>query len=304
MTEVMNYGRASEALRIYRSAMQSFISDTLRRENGGAGDWFADSVLAKLSAPLCDGIQRKLDDLEFEPANRGEGPADSAPESLLEETHYPGIISQNWSSFNQPLKDREEVLKLTRQLKKARNKKIAHSSRQLSDGEATEIIAACLSIVERFDSTSAALLNALLKPSNPSHSPRLEGPAQGEADKDEGQRDVWTAVEQIEKERSVAADRLDDLVDHFFWAGEAMDQADLLERTLNTLGTYVEVDSDEIAAELHGIRFVEIFKDMVIEAMPFMELGETVAGTYSGSVHYSLPGSRLKGLVIEYELKE
>ena len=109
---------------------------------------------------------------------------------------------------------------------------------------------------------------------------------------------------QIEKERSVAADRLDDLVDHFFWAGEAMDQADLLERTLNTLGTYVEVDSDEIAAELHGIRFVEIFKDMVIEAMPFMELGETVAGTYSGSVHYSLPGSRLKGLVIEYELKE
>ena len=304
MIDKMNYGRASEALRIYRSAMQTFIADTLERENAGAGDWFGNLVLANLPDYLREDLERQLAsaNAERETVNsNGEYPEDK---HFLEERHYPHIVRENWDGFRHSLKDRSDVLNLLRKLKKYRDKRVAHNSRQLSDDQVTEIISACLSVVERFDANSACQLTELLNP--PAFLPVSDSKFSAREDLSEmdDQSAVWTSVEQIEHERQTSWERVEQLIAHFLWAGEAMDQAELLERTLNTLGTYVEVDSDEITAELHGIRFGEIFQDLVAQAMPFVELDETVAGAHSGSVHYSLPGSRLERLVIEYELRE
>ena len=300
VTDSMNYGRASEALRLYRFAMQAFIAETLSRQGGDRGDWFRNLVLAKLPGHLREDLERHM---PSEDTHVGGGVA-LPPEQVLEERHYPHIVKKNWDVFRVRLRDYDEVMSLLRQLRKDRNEKIAHSSRPLSDVEASEIISSCKSVVELFDSSSSSQLAELLAPSE------FSSPSEGESSAiDDGtgiadQNDVWTSVEQIERQRQDSWKRVEQRIDHFLWAGEAMEQAEELERTLNTLGTDAEVDSDEIFAELHVIRFDQILRELVSEAMSFVELDMTEAGTLGGRVSYSLPGSKLSELVIEYELRE
>ena len=290
----MNYGRASEALRVYRLAMQTFIADTLDDEKGGDGEWFGNLALARLPRYLAEDLERHIASARAEREADTSNNEEIEAKHLLEERHYPHIIRENWDRFRQSLKDRDEVLNRMRKLKRFRDKKVAHNSRQLSDEEAIEVISTCRSVVERFDASSTAQLTELLEPPESLHSSQEEVP----------QEDIWTAAEKIEQDRRAAERRLEKLIDHFLWAGEAMDQAVVLERTLNTLGTDIEVDADEIFSELHWMRFGEILKELIAEAMPFAELDMTEAGAHSGRVHYSLEGSKVESLVIEFDLKE
>ena len=164
MIDTMNHGRVSQALLIYKTATRRFIARVLKSENGGAGDWFGDLVLAKLRAEKRGRLEHALAESEEELAanGRGGGSEGEGPERLLEETHFPDIVNENWGAFRHALReDRSLIVRQLRQIKKYRDKKNAHNSEELSHKEAHEIIEACRLIVERFDTSAAAQLEEL-----------------------------------------------------------------------------------------------------------------------------------------------
>ncbi len=164
MIDTMNYGRASQALLIYKTVTRRFIARTLKGENGGAGDWFADLVLTNLPGPVADRLKERVEGATEDGiiTNRG-SQEDRGPELFLEEAHFPRVVGKNWNAFRHVLKDRDTVLKQLRQIKKYRDE-VAHANQAGSDQDATAIIEACRSVVVRFDSSAADQLAKLLAP--------------------------------------------------------------------------------------------------------------------------------------------
>lgn len=164
MTDALNYGRANQALRIYRNAARRLVARTLKRENRGAGDWFGDLVLAKLPRPLADYLEHQVRGAEEEGNVKSRGGNDhEGPERFLEEKHFPHIVQENWIAFRQSLGDRDSALRQLRSVRDYRNNRVAHENGQpLSEDEVIEIIEACLSIVQRFDSSASSQLTELL----------------------------------------------------------------------------------------------------------------------------------------------
>ena len=154
MIETANYGRLSEALLIYQLAMQRYIARTLQTANNGAGDWFSDQVLTSLGGDRRKNLER----------NRRELEDGTSPEQLLDATHFPDVLNENWDSFRLALKDRKQVLRQTRQIKKWRSS-WAHPSEKatggLSDADLDEKLQTCEAVVERFNSEAASMIRSL-----------------------------------------------------------------------------------------------------------------------------------------------
>lgn len=284
----MNYGRASQALLIYKTATRRFIARTLKSQNGGAGDWFADLVLAKLSGPMCSNIKRVMDESEEGTVKNRGGLEDEGPERFLEETHFPNIVGENWDAFRHSLKDRDTVLRQLRQIKKYRNEKVAHNSEPVLDEEVTEIIEACRSVVARFDSSAAEQLTELLSLPQVNDDAKVESSQSQEAEpagsvseqgSSEGRDNVWREVDRFERERTRKLRRLHRLMRQFADLSAAYMHIDDLTHQVDKLRPIVELDInqgqlEEAQSDLYILLWDETAPDLLAELISTADLGD------------------------------
>ena len=291
MIETANHNRASAALLIYKTATRQFIARTLKSENGGAGDWFEDLVLAKLSKSQADRLRHLVDEAKQERAikDRG-GMEDEGPEAYLEESHFPDIVRHNWDSFRHSLKDRDSVVKRLRQIKSYRNEKVAHSSESLSQQEAIEIVRECQSMVMLFDSSASAQLDGLLNPAEAPSSSELEPTTSDEGKSVTGvsesaqsfnlEMSAEDFMRHVRQEQQSRLRRLDELIRQFEQVGEELYQVDQLKASLEARS--IDTDLDDAWEELHSLRWLEIAPELVTAAFDQMHGGFGVEGTDDG----------------------
>ena len=83
-----NNERLGEGLRIYTEAMQAWLARTLRRAQGGRGDWFADRVLVRVSPQQRASLENAVSYGRVDPEFR--------VESVIEPNHMRAIVNGNW----------------------------------------------------------------------------------------------------------------------------------------------------------------------------------------------------------------
>lgn len=83
-----NNERLGEGLRIYAGAMQAWLARTLRRAQGGRGDWFADRVLVRVGPQQRASLENAVSYGRIDPEFR--------VESVIEPNHMRAIVNGNW----------------------------------------------------------------------------------------------------------------------------------------------------------------------------------------------------------------
>ncbi len=83
-----NNERLGEGLRIYTAAMRVWLARTLRRAQGGRGDWFADRVLVRVSPQQRASLENAVSYGRVDPEFR--------VESVIEPNHMRAIVNGNW----------------------------------------------------------------------------------------------------------------------------------------------------------------------------------------------------------------
>ena len=279
----MNHGRVSQALFIYKTATRHFIARTLKTQNGGAGDWFADLVLPNLPKPIAERLKDRVREAAEDGsiASRG-GQDDEGPERFLEERHFPHIVKRNWDAFRHSLKERDVVLKQLRHIKGFRDDKVAHNSEPLSNEEVTEIVETCRSIVEKFDSAAAGQLTKLLTPPEVKDEAAVERstgqeaePAASVSEQEtaEGNDDVWREVNRFERERTRKQTRLHRLMRQFADLSEAYESIGELTYQVDKLRPVVELEIaqdqlEEAQSDLYSLLWLETAPKLLAELMP------------------------------------
>lgn len=82
------YDRLGEGLRVYTRAMQGWLARTLRRAQGGRGDWFHDRVLMRVSPQQRAHLESAV--------SYGKVAEDFRVESVIEPNHMRSIVIGNW----------------------------------------------------------------------------------------------------------------------------------------------------------------------------------------------------------------
>ena len=309
MIDTTNHGRASEALLIYKTATRRFIARTLKNQNGGAGDWFANLVLPHLSRPIAERLKDQVDGaIEGGGMTSRGGREDEGPERFLEEKHFPRIVNGNWNTFRHSLKDRDAALSQFRQIRTFRNEKVAHNDQPVTDEEVIEIIETCGSAVAPFDSTAAQQLAKLLIPTSEreaAESPQPSSPSESDSNPTEQEgaeslsdSESWERVGRSYHEQVREwEDAMERRIARFLESADAAEALNHIADHVEEFALDIEIDQDSIdqaRADLMILRWDELAPELVALATKeigtanqhWNQNGYTESGFTSGTIEF------------------
>ena len=144
--------RLDEGLAIYTEAMQTWLARTLRRAQGGRGDWFTDRVLLQVQPQQRANLESAI--------NNGRMREDFKVESVIEPTHMRAIVTHNWQDgCGAAFQGKEIARTWLREVGDARNAWAHH--RIDNEEQVRRALDTCVQVLSHVDSKAAEQVKRL-----------------------------------------------------------------------------------------------------------------------------------------------